>query len=215
MTASLPPGRMARVFAALTAVVACLALGLQFRLLHATLSGGQASLAEVIWRFLGFFTLLTNMLVAWAAIRIAAALPVSARFRFIVVCGIVFVGVVYSVALRSTWQPQGWQAVADHGLHDATPLLFALTWLALPHGTLGWRDVASAACWPLGYCFYALLRGGWDGWYAYWFLDPGHMGASALAVSIVLLVAGFLMLGGVLLWINRLLAPASRSATAE
>ena len=75
--------------------------------------------------------------------------------------------------------------------------------------------MCSAACWPLGYCFYALLRGGWDGWYAYWFLDPDRMGVSALAVSIVLLVAGFLMLGGVLLWIDRRLAPASRSATAE
>ncbi len=75
--------------------------------------------------------------------------------------------------------------MADHGLHDATPLLLALTWLALPHGN------------------------------AYWFLDPDRMGVSALAVSIVLLVAGFLMLGGVLLWIDRRLAPASRSATAE
>lgn len=131
---------------------------------------------------------------------------ISARLRFVALTAIVLVGLVYSFALRSTWQPQGWQAVADHALHDATPVLFSLTWLLHRHGGLDRRDVVAALAWPSAYCAYALARGAIDDWYAYWFLNPNEMSFAELAVSIALMLAAFLTIAAALLVLDRWLA---------
>ena len=113
-------------------------------------------------------------------------------------CGaIVVVGLVYSIALRAIWHPTGWQAVADHALHDATPPLFFVAWLASEHGALRWRDLWIALAAPSAYCIYALTRGAFDGWYAYWFLDPRSLSAMAMVSNIALLLAVFLAVAAI------------------
>ena len=75
---------------------------------------------------------------------------------------IALVGLVYSLALRAVWNPTGWQAVADHALHDATPPLFLLAWALSSHGELAWRDALHAILPPFAYCLYAFVRGAAD-----------------------------------------------------
>lgn len=200
----------ARRIAAITAAVAWAALALQFVLIVARLTGEGASFGAAVWRFLGFFTILTNgyaalvatTMAAWPQNRIAAP-----RVRLAAAAAIILVGIGYSVALRATWQPTGWQAVADHALHDATPPLFALSWLLSGHGTLVWRDIGWALAFPLLYVAYALARGTADGWYAYWFLDPRTLSAAALAGNLAVLLGVFLLVTALLIaldhWLSR------------
>ncbi|CAN7456059.1 Pr6Pr family membrane protein [Aminobacter sp. LjRoot7] len=206
-----------RSLAFITAIAAWAALGLQLVLLVGQMTADGASVIEAVWRFFGFFTIIMNLMAAVVASALALS-PGSAlagsRSRLVTAAAIVFGGLVYSALLRAIWQPTGWQAVADHALHDATPVLFFLTWLAWDHGGLRWRDALWAAVPPLAYCGYAFARGAADGWYAYWFLNPEALNLKQLSASIVLLTAAFLVIAVTLVGIDRLLAGRSGVARA-
>jgi hypothetical protein len=197
---------VARILALVTACVAVAALALQLFLIIQALSRDGVGIAVAVWRFFGFFTILTNCgvaLVGTAMVISPDGALASARARLVVAVSIVCVGIVYSVALRAIWDPQGWQAVADHALHDATPLLFFATWTLARDGTLGVRDAAVALLPPLTYCIYALIRGSMDGWYAYWFLDPRKLGLASMTVNIAVLVLAFGVVALALVWLDR------------
>ena len=65
------PGRWARGVAALTAAAAWAALVLQLVLIVDQFRGDGQPVALALWRYLGFFTILTNMLVALVATAMA------------------------------------------------------------------------------------------------------------------------------------------------
>jgi hypothetical protein len=197
-------GLVARILAGLTTAAAIHALVLQLDIMGQTMTPGAA-----LWRFAGYFTLLTNLLVCLVAGHLAlgradrmGAPPV----RLMATVGIALVGLVYWLALQDLWQPTGAQFVADMLLHRATPVLMVLTWLAAPHGGLEWRALAWPMGWALAYAAYALLRGAFDGWYAYWFLDPTQQGAGALALSVTVLAAAFAVFAALLIALDRWLA---------
>lgn len=116
---------------------------------------------------------------------------------------IVTVGVVYSLLLRSLWNPAGLQKIADMALHDLTPLLFVILWLVMPHGALRWSDLKWALVPPALYLAYALARGAADGWYAYWFLDPSTQTMGELAVSIAGVLLLFTSIAGCAIALDR------------
>ncbi|HEY5288554.1 MAG TPA: Pr6Pr family membrane protein [Caulobacteraceae bacterium] len=211
-----PIGRWARGAAALTALVAWGGLALQFALTFQTMTSEGASPGAALWRYLGYFTILTNLGVAIIAsmMTLAPGAPVAGpRARLMTAASIAFVGIVFSVALRSTWSPTGWQAVANHALHDATPLLFLLSWALAGHGLLKWRDAGWALVPPGLYCAYALIRGTVDGWYAYWFLDPAKLGLAKLSLSIAALLAALLIVAVMLVAVDKWLARRPRLPT--
>ncbi len=189
----------------ITAVVTWAALLLQLYLIIGKMTSEGATTLAAIWRFFGFFTILSNIAVAVVA-SLMVVKTVSARTRLCAVSAITFVGIVYSVALRATWQPEGWQAVSDHLLHDATPILFVVAWLSSDHGTLRWRDAGWAIVAPVAYCIYALARGANDSWYAYWFLDPTKLNAPRMIGSIAALSVSFIILALAFIAIDRRLA---------
>lgn len=196
--------RLTRVIAGIAALVGWAALLLQFWLIARNLGVGAAT-----WRFVGFFTILTNL--GAASVATAVALGGRGRLagpkpRLMAATSIIMVGLVYSVALRSLWNPAGLQKLADVLLHDATPLLWAALWLALPHGRINWREIGWALLPPLAYCIYALVRGAGDGWYPYWFLNPAEQSTGELLVSILALVLAFAALASSLIAIARALA---------
>ncbi len=198
-----------RVLAGLSAIVAWSALLLQLVLIIQKMSGDGASVAQAIWRFLGFFTILANCAVAVVATAMAArplSIMAKPNVRLATATTIFIVGLVYSVALRSIWQPTGWQAVADHALHDATPVLFLLTWFLSAHGQLQWRSAVWAVVPGFAYFIYALVRGAADGWYAYWFLDPASLPPAQMATNVAMLLLVFLGAALVLVGFDKWLA---------
>lgn len=193
-----------RILAAVAALVGWAALVLQLHLFAQDLGPALGA-----WRFVGFFTTLSNIAVATIAGAIALGVAnkwTGPRTRLVGLTAIVTVGLVYSVLLRSLWNPTGWQKVADAGLHDVTPLLFAAVWTVMPHGSLGWRDIGPALAGPAIYLGYALGRGLVDGWYPYPFIDPTRQGTASLLASIVLAMLMFGLVAASAIAIDRRLA---------
>lgn len=206
--------RNARILHGMAALVAWAGLILQLALLVDDFAAAGQSVAAALWRFLGFFTILTNIFVALTASAAALAPehPLAApRMRYAALVAILLVGIVYSLALRHIWNPQGWAAVADHTLHDATPLAFLAAWLAAPHGALGRRDVLWALIFPLAYLVYALVRGAFDGWYAYYFLDPSAQSVPQLLASVGAILCGVLVVAGLISLLDKRMAPRSEA----
>ena len=131
----------------LAAVVGWAGLALQLALIVQNLG---ATLG--LWRFVGFFTILTNLGAAAVATAIAVGRTSglgSPRARLMAATSILTVGIVYSVALRSLWNPTGLQKIADVALHDLAPLAWLALWLSAAHPRYRWRGdrlgVAAAA----------------------------------------------------------------------
>jgi hypothetical protein len=184
-------------------------LALQYAILAKAIGIGLGA-----WRFVGFFTILTNIGVALIATEIALGLdnrPTDARGRLMGLTSIATVGITYSLLLRATWHPQGWQKVADVMLHDATPILFLGLWLLMPHGKLGWRDLKWALAPPLLYLIYAMGRGAIDGWYAYWFLNPATQSLGQLTLSVTGMLAIIAVVAAVAIAVDKRLGRRDKS----
>lgn len=209
------PTRNARIAAAVTAIVGWTALLLQLVLIVERMEAQGHGLAFALWRFAGYFTILTNLGVAIVA-SFMALRPASGfagpRARLTAASAIALVGIVYSIALRQIWSPTGWQKVADHALHDVTPILFLIAWLLFPHGDLRWRDGLWATVPALAYCVYSFSRGAADGWYPYYFLDPTQLPLVFLLSSIALLFLAFLAAGLLLTGADRAMRRRAVSA---
>ncbi|WP_049623340.1 Pr6Pr family membrane protein [Frateuria defendens] len=172
-----------------------LQLGLSIRLTEA----GGRSAWHAVWVYAGYFTILTNALVAWA-LSAAALEPRDTLGRFLrrpdvqtgLAMSIVIVGAVYNLLLRQLWHPQGWQRAADATLHDAMPPLYLLYWwLAVPKASLRWRQVFAWQLYPVAYFAYALARGAVDGWYPYPFLDVGALGYARVLLNACAVLLAF------------------------
>ncbi|MFG1380785.1 Pr6Pr family membrane protein [Xanthobacter versatilis] len=203
-----------RRLSAATALVAWAALALQLGIVVEKMAAAGDGFGPALWRFLGYFTVLTNLFVAVVASAYALR-PGSAmagpRVRLAAVVSIVLVGIIYALLLRNVWKPEGWQLIADRLLHQVTPVLFLATWVLAARGAvgesgLGFSDAAWAMAPPVLYLAYALARGEADGWYAYWFLDPAKLGEGRMALNTVLLAAVFLATALIFLGLHRLLA---------
>jgi hypothetical protein len=192
--------RIERILAGLAAAIGWAGLGLQFWLIVQAMG-----LAGGAWRFLAFFTILANFAAALVATAVASGSQGGLgrpRAKFVAATSIALVGLVYSLWLRTSWDPQGLQKLADIALHDAVPILFVGMWLAGLHEQLKWRDIVWALVPPLLYCAYALARGAMDGFYAYWFLNPATQDVAQMASSIAVLLAAVAVIAGVLLTID-------------
>jgi hypothetical protein len=189
-----------RTLAGLAAITGWAGLGLQLWLIVQAMG-----MADGLWRFLAFFTLLANLGTAIVATAMAAGsrgLLAGPRARLLAATSIALVGLVYSLWLRTTWNPQGLQRLADHALHDAVPLLFVGAWLASLHEQLKWRDILWAMVPAIVYAIYALVRGAADGFYAYWFLNPAAQGTGAMLSSMAVLLVAVGAIAGVLVTID-------------
>ena len=196
-----------RIVAVVTALIGWLGLTLQLAIVV-----GQLGVALGAWRFFGYFTILSNMLVASIATLVAFGGTTGlagARARLAGLTAIVTVGLVYSLLLRSMWNPRGLQKLADAALHDWSPMLYLLMWALTPHGGLTRRDIKWALLLPALYLAYALARGAMDGWYAYWFLNPASQSVGALGLSILGMLALFAVIAALAIAVDRRMAESS------
>jgi len=195
-----------RLFAAIAALLGWFTLALQLLLsIQLSIANGQGALAGV-WTYIGYFTILTNVLVALALTADARG-PRGTLSRFFtrpdvhtaISMSIVIVAAIYNLMLRQLWQPQGWQIVTDNILHVVMPVLFLLYWwLAVPKATLRWPQVIVWQLYPAAYFAYVLARGAVDHWYPYPFLDVTKLGyllvlVDACAVLLVFVAVALLL----------------------
>jgi len=188
----------ARGAAILGALLVGLGLALQLKLTVGNMMADGATPLEAVWRYFGYFTILTNVLVFSVLLR-ASLRPESRadlnapHVELMAVTSISFVGLVYHALLASRWDPQGLQKVADILLHTASPLVFLVFWFLRPRGGLTWRGALFCALWPAAYAVYGLTRGAFDGFYAYFFMDPNELSWPQLALNVAGLSLAFVI----------------------
>ena len=175
----------ARAWHATTAAVAVSALVLQLWLVvtgaAVLVDEDPPSLAVRLGRLVSYFTIQSNLLVAWAAVTLARdpARDGSAWrvLRLAGVVGIAITGVVHWVALRPLLDLDGASWVADKLLHVAVPLLAVVGWALFgPRPRVGRREVGLALLWPVAWLGWTLTIGAATGWYPYPFLDVDDRG---------------------------------------
>ncbi len=206
-----------RVVAAVAAIVGWSALLLQLRLsLGMTIEDGRGVGAGLVAYF-GYFTIVTNLLAA-LALGVPLVAGAHALGRWFASTGVIsmvatamaVVGVVYTLLLRQTWNPQGWQRVADIALHDATPALFLVYWwLVVPRCTLHWREIPRWCIYPLAYFAYALVRGALIGSYPYAFIDVAALGYARVFINALGLLAGYALIAVLLVALKRNPTPST------
>jgi hypothetical protein len=204
-----------RRLAAVVALVALAALVLQYVLLVRQTMETVGPLSATI-RYFSYFTILSNLLVL--LVTAAAASGAGGFFTRplarggVALCIAVTMGIYFNV-LRHLWQPQGAQWWADTGLHYVVPLLYLTWWvLCVPHGVLRWRDLSRWLLFPLAYLGWVLLRGAWVREYPYPFLDLGVHDVSTVARNACGVLAVFLVVGGLVVVVDRVLAPRRSGA---
>jgi len=200
-----------RLFAAIAALLGWFTLALQLLLsIQLSIANGQGALAGV-WTYIGYFTILTNVLVALALTADARG-PRGTLSRFFtrpdvhtaISMSIVIVAAIYNLMLRQLWQPQGWQIVTDNILHVVMPVLFLLYWwLAVPKATLRWPQVIVWQLYPAAYFAYVLARGAVDHWYPYPFLDVTKLGYLLVLVDACAVLLAFVAVALLLVALGR------------
>jgi hypothetical protein len=205
-------GKFARIAATVIALAAWSGLAVQFAVTNAQTS----SVVGTLWIIFAYFTIITNLLVA--VVFTAIALNRTALRSPGVVAGtmlfILLVGVVYGLLLHGTLELSGGSSVANVLLHMVTPTLVPLFWIFFtPKGALTWRHPAQWAIFPLAYFAYDLARGSATGKFAYPFLNPSTLGWPRTLLNAICIAAVYMIVGYIIVWIDRRLA--SRSANAR
>lgn len=190
------PSSRARTTALLLGLVTLAALFLQYALMVGTFAAEGKGPMAALWRFLGYFTLLTNSWVALMMLGIGAGRSVSARWMTAVTLAILLVGIVYHLLLAHLYDPAGWNMVADQLVHTVVPAAMLAWWLAfVDRAALKATDVGVFIAWPIAYTAYVLVRGAVDGWYPYFFMDVPALGLPRVLLNIAGLGMAFAVSG--------------------
>lgn len=190
-----------RIFSTLIAVLACLAVGLQYYLLAENRTTG---LGEATIRFFSFFTILTNTLVAIVFTALALRRTAQGGTLTAVTVYIIVVGLVYQVLLRHIWQPKGLQMVVDELLHTVVPLLvLVFWWMYGRYACLRYRDIWRWLVYPLVYLFWILARGSFSGFYPYPFVNVSELGMQTVIVHAGGLMIFFMLLSAAFIGVTR------------
>lgn len=196
---------------ALAALLGWTGLSVQIWLVLVARWQAEANLVGGLVSVFGYFTVLSNTLVATVLSHAAWGREGPARRWFLsapvssgIAVSICLVALAYSLLLRHLWQPSGWQWLADELLHDVMPAVFIVYWWrAVPKGSLRVQHLAAWSLYPLGYFAFALWRGFEIGVYPYPFIDVAQLGYGKVLLNALGLLLGFCLVGGLFIAIDR------------
>lgn len=166
------------------------------------------SVTESTIRFFSFFTILTNTLVAiyFTASLFRAKFTQKPGTLTAVTIYITIVGLVYQIALRHIWDPEGMQLVVDELLHTIIPLLVILFWYFYETSSksIKYSRIFSWALYPAIYFGYILLRGHFSGFYPYPFIDVIKIGYAKTLTNASVLILVFGAVSALFIFLGRL-----------
>lgn len=185
MTDRSPP--LYRLAALAVAILAMAALRAQFDSMEAL------GPADRLWQMAGYFTVLTNALVAGHMLAVALHWRIGAARAAGLLVSIGMVALIFHLILAPTGSLQGWGI--DLGMHSGVPLAYALWWAVLAPKGVSRRDLPLWLLWPTAYAAYALTRGALTGFWPYPFFDADALGWPRVALNLAGLLAGFTLAG--------------------
>ena len=166
------------------------------------------------------FSILSNILAAITGLAEAAPAQLEGRMRRVLLhttlSSIVLTAIVYHVALASHLSFTGVGWIATQLMHTVAPVLCIAGWLIFSsHRRLDVGTLILSTALPMIWLLLTLLRGGITGWYPYAFLDASALGYPLVLLASFGLVAAYLMLGSIILWIDRAISPSRDPAPAD
>jgi hypothetical protein len=209
--------RTAQVWHLLTALIATAALVTQLVMVIrnidlAPVTGAAPSSVTRVIRFLSYFTVESNILVALVGFTLFSRPSRDGGgwrvLRLSSLVGITVTGIIYVTLLRPIVHLHGTAKLTDVAFHYAVPLLAIIGWLLFgPRPRISDTTLFGSLVWPIGYVVYTLLHGAATSWYPYPFIDAkviGYVPALRNGVGIVVLLLG---VGVLYLTLDRWLAP--------
>ena len=193
-----------KIYLAIIALLGWYALISQF---YINIQSKVANTSEIVIRYLSYFTILTNLLVAICC-TIIVLNPSSKWGNFFssqktltaITVYILVVGLIYNIILRFIWNPQGLQKIVDELLHSVVPVLFLLLWIfSVKKKTLKWKAFLPWLIYPLTFLVFILIRGAFSGFYPYPFMDVTKLGyqkvfINSLGVTIIFIILSALFI---------------------
>lgn len=158
-----------------------------------------------LWGLAGFFTILTNLLMALTMMTIAATgRRLSFGWMSMVTVSMIMVGLVYHALLAHLVAFTGLRWWVDQALHTILPALMLWFWLmeTSRHEPREGQPL-TWLIWPAAYAVYAMVRGALSGRYIYPFLNIDRLGLVAVAVNMAGLLLAFAVLAYALYVIGR------------
>ena len=126
--------------------------------------------------------------------------------RLIVTVSMIIVGVVYHALLGdSAVAPEDygyeWPRIPNLVIHTWAPIAITVDYLLSIRGAKPkLRKALWVVVYPLIWLFLSIIRGLADGWWPYWFINPGSEGGVVGMITYILLIAGgFISLGFIVL----------------
>ncbi|MGN7783352.1 Pr6Pr family membrane protein [Niabella sp. 22666] len=169
------------------------------------LNNNVNTVGEATIRFFSYFTILTNIAVAtyYTALLIDAPIARTRGLLSAITIYIIIVGLVYQVALRHIWDPQGLQKWVDELLHSVIPLGALIYWGLFEKKGLRYSQIFAWSIYPLVYLLFILIRGSISGFYPYPFVNVTEIGLQQTLINALIILALFMVLSLVFIFINR------------
>ena len=170
-------------------------------------------------RYLSYFTVESNILVAVTALTLALRPEREGRIWRVLhlqaLYGITVTGLVYSTLLRGVVDLHGAAAVTNALLHYVSPLMFVIGWLLFgPRPRIDENSLVISLIWPALYIAYTLAHGAAAKWYPYPFVDVTRLGYPTTlrnGVGFSVLLIG---IGALYMWLDHRLPPRGRATPA-
>jgi hypothetical protein len=197
---------MKKVIAFLIALAAWYAVVSQYFIM---LDDRIVDILQTTIRFFSYFTILANILVA--IYFTALIVQGNSRHRLLSAPGaltaiagyITIVGLIYQIALRHLWQPEGQQWVIDELLHTIIPLAVIFFWYFNESSfPIRFQQIGVWLIFPLVYFILILILGGFSNFYPYPFVSVSALGLIRVLVNGGLLIILYIALSILYIWLH-------------
>lgn len=206
-------------FTGLISLLAWFAVMMQFIISVPEYLGKGRTLGGSFVQLLSYFTIETNILVAFS-LAVVLLVPKTNLGRFFskistataIAVYITIVSLVYNLVLRQFWHPKGLYKPVDELLHLVVPVLYILYWVfLLPKQGLKWKQLPGWLIFPFTYLIYIIVRGVVFGFYPYFFVDIKQFGYAQVAINSILLLLVFTLFGTLFIFVGRKLVPKKKT----
>ena len=211
-TTFLHNAKYARLWHTLSAAIAIASLSLQAAiLLHKRFAKHEYASAI---NFFSYFTVQSNIMVAAVAVSLAINSNRDGIWRVARLTSLVCIsvtGIVYHFVLAPLNNLKGLEAVADTGLHYATPFLAAAGWILFgPRPRITMQIVRDSLIFPVTWCAYTVTRGALipNHWYPYPFIDVVKHGYLRVGINIAGVAVVLTMFSLAYKWLDSKLKPS-------
>jgi len=170
--------------------------------------GVKGALPRII-DFLSYFTIWSNILVAYVALRLAKD-PLDKRKPMLVliptsVLMITITGILYNALIAPVTPPKGWNIATSVVLHGIVPVLALVVWFKCgPRALFDARKIPQFYIIPIIYLLYTLVRSTTIKQWPYAFLDEASLGWAKWLITVAIIIVFGLVIIGILIPIDRL-----------